>query len=496
VIDVDSLDFSVLAPIGFVALGAMAALLLDVALSRRLPGATRPSVVLALTGTAALLLAIYSAAYMFGAGIAAPFNPAHPVLQLDALSSFSIALVGLAALLCLWASITYLPALHIDHGEYYALLLLSTAGMFVLVSAVDLLALFLGLELTSIPLYALAGFDRRKLRSNESALKYFLLGAFASAVLVYGMALLYGATGHTSFEGVREGFESGGSLALAGLALVIAGLAFKIAAVPFHQWAPDVYEGAPTSVTAFLSVTVKTAAFVALLRFLVHALPDMGDRIPLLMQGLAVLTMVVGNLMAVIQTSVKRLLAWSSIAHAGYLLVGLGAATSEAFGSVLFYLFVYVFMNLGAFCVVIALAQGGREYETIDDFAGLAARRPGLAAAMTLFLLSLAGIPGTAGFMAKFHLVVAAINADAIIPVLVLVATSLVSLFYYLRLPMVMYMREPRHAFAATLSSSELAVLCVCAAAVLYFAFFSQSDPFGLGFRALELAGRATAFPS
>jgi NADH-quinone oxidoreductase subunit N len=366
--------------------------------------------------------------------------------------------------------------------------------MFVLVSAIDLMAVFLGLELTSLPIYAMVGFNRRKLHSNEAALKYFLLGAFTSAVLLYGVALLYGATGHTDFIGISQGFAGGGPLAQAGLALVIAGLAFKIAAVPFHQWAPDVYEGAPTSVTAFLAITVKTAGFVALLRFLVLALPEIGDRVSTLLQVLAALTMLVGNVMAVIQNNVKRLLAYSSIAHTGYMLVAFATGTPEAWTAVLFYLFVYVFMTLGVFSVVASLSQGGREWRSVDDFSGLASRRPALAALMTLFLLSLAGIPGTAGFMAKFYLFVAAVNADQIFLVLILVATSLVSVFYYLRLPIAMYMREPRDEPVAETSSNELVVLTVCAAALLYFGFFSQGDPFGIGVQALDVAGRAADF--
>jgi NADH-quinone oxidoreductase subunit N len=499
-------DFSVLAPLGFVAIGAMLALMLEVLMSRRVPAnetvdehrraaaSARTGIVLAMVSSAALGLAIYTAVSMFGSGLQAPFNADRPMLQLDPLSSFAIALIALGALLCVWVSVTYLPALHINHGEYYALLLLATAGMFVLVSAVDLIALYLGLELTSLPLYALAGFNRRKLRSNESALKYFLMGAFTSAVLLYGMALLYGATGHTDFVGISRGFVGGGGLALAGLALVVAGLAFKIAAVPFHQWAPDVYEGAPTSVTAFMAVTVKTAGFVVLLRFLVLALPEMGERLAVLLQVLAALTMLVGNIMAVIQTNVKRMLAYSSIGHAGYILVAFATGTPEAWTAILFYLCVYLFMTLGAFCVVIALAQGGREWEDIEDFSGLASRRPALAALMTLFLLSLAGIPGTAGFMAKFYLFVAAVNGDQIVLVFILVGTSVISLFYYLRLPVAMYMREPRDEPAAETSSSEIAVLALCAVAVLYFALFPQADPFGTGLQLLDLAGRAADF--
>jgi NADH-quinone oxidoreductase subunit N len=498
------LDFSVLAPLGFVSIGAMAVLLLDGLLSRsfvpgmsarkRLLTRSRIGTLLGMFSSLFLVLAIYTAASMFWSGVQLPFNLLRPMLQLDALSSFAIVLVGIAALLSVWLSLSYLPAAHINYGEYYALLLLSTAGMFVLVSAVDLMALFLGLELTSIPIYALVGFNRRKLRSNEAALKYFLLGAFTSAVLLYGMALLYGATGHTDFDGIRRGFAAGGALSLAGLALVIAGLAFKVAAVPFHQWAPDVYEGAPTSVTAFLSVTVKIAGFVVLLRFLVLALPELGDRVSILLQALAVLSMLVGNWMAVIQTNVKRMLAYSSIGHAGYILVGFATDTPEAWTAVLFYLVVYPFMTLGAFSVVIALAQGGREWESVDDFSGLASKRPGLAALMTLFLLSLAGIPGTAGFFAKFYLVVAAVNAEHVVLVLILLGTSLVSVFYYLKLPVAMYMREPRNEPSQEASSSEFVVLALCAAAVLYFGFFPQSDPLGSGLQALDLAGRAADF--
>ena len=498
------LDFSVLAPLGFVAMGALCVLLLEALLfrSRLLTGSdekqlartSRLGTLLGIVSSLALALAIYTAASMFLGGVQRTFSLAHPMIQLDALSTFAIVLVALGALFSVWLSLSYLPAVHINHGEYYALLLLSTAGMFVMVSAIDLMALFLGLALTSIPLYALAGFNRRKLRSNEAGLKYFLLGAFTSALLLYGVALLYGATGHTDFEGVSRGFAAGGALSLAGLALVLVGLAFKIAAVPFHQWAPDVYEGAPTSVTAFMSVAVKTAAFVVLLRFLTLAIPELGERLSFPLQVLAALTMIVGNVMAVIQTNVKRMLAYSSIAHAGYVLVGFATDTPEAWTAVLFYLFVYLFMNVGVFCVVISAAQGGREWESIDDFSGLASKRPGLAAVMTLFLLALAGLPGTAGFIAKFYLVVAAVNAGQIALVLILVATSLVSVFYYLKLPVAMYMREPRYEPKAETSSSELVILAACAAVVLYLAFFPQGDLLGRGLQPLDLAGRAADF--
>jgi NADH-quinone oxidoreductase subunit N len=224
--------------------------------------------------------------------------------------------------------------------------------MFLMVASVDMLSLFMGLELMSIPIYVLVGFDRTQLRSNESSLKYFLIGAFASSILLYGMALIYGATGHTDFAGIREAFDAESPLAMAGLALVVVGFAFKVSAVPFHQWTPDVYEGAPTSVTAFMSVTVKVSAFAILVRFLDLALPEIGDDLKAVFWVIAALTMIVGNVMAVIQTNVKRLLAYSSIAHAGYLMIGLAVATVDARAAMLLYLLIYVFTNLGAFGVV------------------------------------------------------------------------------------------------------------------------------------------------
>jgi NADH-quinone oxidoreductase subunit N len=496
--DAGALQFSVLAPIGFVAVGAMVVLMGEVLLSPSRAGGDgvaqhKLGTRLAMLATVALGLAIYAAAFSFSKGTHAAFNPGNPMIQLDALSSWSMVIVGVGSLLSVWLSITYLPALHIDHGEYYALLLLATAGMFLMVSAVDMITVFMGLELMSIPIYALAGFDRRKLRSNESGLKYFMIGAFASAILLYGMALLYGATGHTDFQGIRDGFDAASPLAMAGLALVLVGFAFKISSVPFHQWTPDVYEGAPTSVTAFMSVTVKASAFVILLRFLVLSLPESPERLTDLFWVLSALTMIVGNFMAVIQTNVKRLLAYSSIAHAGYVLVGFVAGTAEAHAAVLFYLLVYVFMNLGAFGVVVALAQGGQESERIDDFAGLAHKRPALAAVMTLFLVALAGIPGTAGFMGKFYVFSAAVKSGYVNLAILGVLTSVVSVYYYMRVPVAMYMNEARDEEPAEASTSELLVLALCALAVIYLGIFPNHDPIFGAIRALEFASTAVA---
>ncbi|MGI9591947.1 MAG: NADH-quinone oxidoreductase subunit N, partial [Myxococcota bacterium] len=411
------IHISVLGPIGFVAIGSMVVLLGEVLLSRSGSFLGREvdtrfiGSFLALVAGASLLLSLGLACQWFVSGASLAFNPSNPLIQLDGFSALITGLLALAALLSCALAYHYLDQLGINHGEYYALVLLATAGMMLMVSAVDFLAVFVGLELMSIPIYVLAGFDRRKLRSNESAMKYFLIGSFASALLLYGVALLYGATGSTSFAALRMGFDGDSALAVIGVGLVIVGFAFKISSVPFHQWTPDVYEGAPAAVTAFMSVTVKAAAVAALLRVVGLAFGPLDDALTNVVWVLAALTMVVGNLMAVIQDNVKRLLAYSSIAHAGYLLVGFVAGTPGGYAAVVFYLIAYTFMNLGAFAIVVTLAQRGRDCERIASFAGLARSRPGLAALMTLFMLSLTGIPPTVGFFAKFSLFSAAVNA-------------------------------------------------------------------------------------
>ena len=484
VIPAPVLNFSALAPIGFVAAGAMLVLLGEVLLSRRKTVLGRRATdtwigsLLAMVSIASLMLAFYVAWVAFIGGRSEVFDPGNPTFQLDRFSALITALIALAALLSCALAISYLAEVRINHGEYYALLLLATAGMMLMVSAVDFLTVFLGLELMSIPIYVLAGFDRRRLRSNESALKYFLIGSFASALLLYGMALLYGTTGSTSFAVIRHGFDPANPIALVGLGLVIVGFAFKISAAPFHQWTPDVYEGAPSAVTAFMSVTVKIAAVATLLRLVALAFGPLDQTLTQVLWGLAALTIVVGNVMAVIQDNIKRLLAYSSIAHAGYLLVGFVTGTAEGYSAVVFYLLAYVFMNLGAFAVVVALAQRGQDCERIESFAGLAQSRPGLAALMTLFMLSLAGIPGTVGFIAKFTIFAAAVNAGVIWLTLLGLLASVVSVYYYLRLPVLMYMREPSEDAAAPreVSSGEALVLGFCALAVVLLGFFPNGS--------------------
>lgn len=472
-------QFAAVAPMLCVAVGSLVVLMGEVWLTKKGVSEARIGSTLAIVSGLALALSLSAAIAAFGSDGPVVFNLGHPMLRLDTFAAFAIAILSLAALLVCALSVTYLAELQINHGEYYALILLSTAGMMFLVAATDLMMLFLGLELMSIPIYVLAGFDRRKLDSNESALKYFLVGSFASALLLYGSALLYGTTGALQYSAVREGFSPDNALAMSGLGLLIVGFAFKVSSVPFHQWTPDVYQGAPTSVTAYMAITVKVAAFMALLRLLLEAFGPVSGELTGLFWILAALTVVVGNVMAVIQDNLKRLLAYSSIAHAGYILIGFVAGGEAGHTAILFYLVVYVFMNLGAFAVIVALANRGRDCEELDDLAGLARSRPALAALLTLFVLSLAGIPGTAGFMGKFLVFSAAVQAGHVDLAVIGVLASVVSVYYYLRIPVAMYMREPSDVHLRQTSSTlEIVVLGICAAAAIFFGLFPNG---GLG---------------
>ena len=496
-----TIDLAAAAPIGFAGIGAIVVLLAEVTLSRRRTFLGRRvtdvwiGTVLALVAALFLALAIYAAAVVFAGGKSLAFQSGMAAIRLDRFSGFAIALVAVGSFLTCWLSIAYLAELRINHGEYYALVLLSTAGMMLLIAATDLLSLFLGLELMSIPIYVLAGFDRRKLTSNESAMKYFLVGSFASALLLYGSALVYGVTGSLDFAEVRAAFPPGNPIGVVGLGLLVVGFAFKVSSVPFHQWTPDVYEGAPTSVTAYMSITVKVAAFAALLRLLLGAFADVAGVLNELFWGLALATILVGNVMATIQTNLKRLLAYSSVAHAGYVLMGFAAGSPEAHTAVLFYLLAYLFMNLGAFAVLVSLATAGRDCDRLSDVAGLARTHPGLAALLTLFLLSLAGIPGTVGFVGKFLLFKAAVDANLVGLTLVAVLGSLISVYYYLRVPVAMYMSEPEpEAPRRAAATGELLVLAVCAAMVLLLGIFPSQAP-GLlsSLRPLEWARQSAA---
>lgn len=363
--------------------------------------------------------------------------------RLDALAAVLDLVLSVVAGLALLISIDYLERKGINHGEYYALLLLATAGMMWMAGATDLLVVFLGLEIFSIALYVLVAFHREEVRSLEGALKYFLLGAFASAFFLYGIALTYAATGTTRLERVAtflsQASEPSPLVFLAG-GLLLVGFGFKLALVPFHMWAPDAYQGAPTSVTAFMSVGVKAAGFGALARVLLYTFPGLQGYWVWPVAALAVLTMTLGNLAALAQGSLKRMLAYSSIAHAGYILVGV-AAGGEGLGGVLFYLMAYALMNVGAFAVVLAL-EGREDLDlTLDSVAGLGRRYPWLTAAMTIFLLSLAGVPPLAGFLGKLYVFSAAVKNGLLWLAIVGVLNAVVSAFYYLRVVLVMAFR-------------------------------------------------------
>jgi NADH-quinone oxidoreductase subunit N len=358
-------------------------------------------------------------------------------------------------------ALNYLPRTGIERGEFYVLLMFTVGGMMLMAQAADLVIVFLALEMLSIPLYVLSGFARPRLSSEESAMKYFLLGAFASGFLVYGIALVYGAAQSTNLAAVLTALQAPAAvhnpLLLAGAALILVGLSFKVAAVPFHMWTPDVYDGAPSVVTAFMSVGAKAAGFAALLRVFAEAMGGLAAQWATLAAIIAALTMILGNFAAIAQSNIKRMLAYSSIAHAGYILMALAAAGTvdvreSAVGGALFYLLAYAFTNIGTWAIVIAVERAdpqspaapgaGGEGLKIDDYAGLGARRPGLALAMALFMLSLTGLPPTIGFVGKFYVFQATLEAGYGWLALVGVLTSLISAYYYLRVVIVMYMRE------------------------------------------------------
>jgi len=356
-------------------------------------------------------------------------------------------------------------------GEFYSLILLSTSGMMFMAKGTDLMTVFLGLETLSIPIYVLVGFHRNRMSSLEGALKYFLLGAFASGFLLYGIALIYAVTGTTKIPVLATMLYDPRILAsplfLAGTGLLLVGFAFKVSLVPFHMWTPDAYEGAPTVVTAFMSAAVKAAAFAALIRVLLVALPGMQPVLWKVLWGLAVLTMTVGNLSALVQDNVKRLLAYSSIAHAGYILVGLVSGDVLGGQASLFYLLVYAFMNMGAFGVVILIAQKEGEGYDIANLAGIGFKYPALGALLTLFLLSLGGIPPTAGFVGKFYLFSAAVKNGYIWLAVIGVLNSAASIYYYLRMVVYMYMVTPDVEVAVPRPPRILFSMALCASAVV-----------------------------
>jgi NADH-quinone oxidoreductase subunit N len=371
---------------------------------------------------------------------------------IDPYAGFWKLLLYLVTGLTVLLSIGYLKAERLNYGEYYGFILLALAGMMVMVSGADLLTIYLGTELMSLSLYVMAGLKRTEPRSLEASAKYFVLGAFSSGILLYGISLLYGLSGSTRLSVIAGAIASqGGANAMLSVALVLlaVGFGFKLAVVPFHMWTPDVYQGAPTSVTVFMAVASKAASFGAFLRVFVEGLGGLGADWSQLFVIICVVTLVLGNLVAIVQTNIKRMLAYSSIAHAGYALIGVvvagqqgGTAGNTGLASVLLYIAIYAFMTLGAFALVGMLRKSGHESDNLEDFAGLAKREPLAAFFMLVFLVSLAGIPPTAGFIAKFYVFMAAVKAGLAWLAVIAVIFAAVSAFYYLRIVMVMYMRD------------------------------------------------------
>ena len=428
------------------------------------------------------------------AGLAALWvNDAAPegLAQMVALDPFryaASAVVLLAAGGTILLSLGYLERERLWAPEYYPLVLLATAGMLFLAGAEDLIVLFLGLEVMSVAVYVLAGYNRTNPFSSEAALKYFLIGAFASGFLLYGIALVYGATGTTNLAlaGAQLAGRSPPLMAALGLGLLLIGLGFKISAVPFHMWAPDVYDGSPTPVTGFMATGVKIAAFAALVRVLMETFPGAIHVWQPIVAGLAIASMVVGNLVALAQRSLKRMLAYSSIAHAGYLLVAVWPGSPTGAGAVLLYLLAYGLTTLASFGFLAVLGRGGERDVTYDDIAGLAATRPGIAFGLGVCMLSLLGFPGTFGFIGKWYIISAVVaEGHAMLPV-ILVLTSVVSAGYYLPVIMAMYMKPAPDAerFAGVrLSTAAAGVVALSVAAVLLLGFWPGP--------VLDLAGRS-----
>jgi NADH-quinone oxidoreductase subunit N len=426
-----------LLPAAQVLLTALVVLLRDLFIDER-----EPKGILALLSLVGLGLALGEALLLWGASESA-FSES---IVLDSFAIFFTMIFLMAAALTILSSIHYVRQTGIHEGEFYALVLFATVGMILMAAANDLIVFFLGLETMSVAVYVLTGMWRADSRSSEAAMKYFLMGAFATGFLLYGIALIYGATGSTNLNRIAAYFLDQSSdwplYLVGGGFLLLVGFAFKVGAVPFHFWVPDVYEGAPTPVTGFMSVAVKAAAFAAWVRILMHKLsPLEGDWVfPLWI--IAIGTMTLGNLLAISQTSVKRMLAYSSIAHAGYLLIAVVAGEEWGGLPLVFYILAYACMTIGAFAVLTWLAESDNPRETYHDFAGLGFKRPFIALAMSLFMLSLAGFPPLAGFVGKFYVFRAAVLSGHVDLAIIGVLNSLLSVVYYLRVIVAMYMEE------------------------------------------------------
>jgi NADH-quinone oxidoreductase subunit N len=443
---------------------ACAVLLLDLVLRRR------QELLLGLFSLAGVILALLTCIPLAGQTV----TTFSGMYALDSFSLFFKVLFLLVTALTVLISPRYLLIEDIPAGEYYALVLFSAIGMMIMAAGMDLLAIYIGLELMSLSIYALAGFVRRNPKSVEAALKYFLMGSFSSGILLYGLALLYGLTGTTQLAAMAERLATIGAnpVGILAVVLLVGGFGFKIAAVPFHMWAPDVYEGAPHSVVGFISVGSKAAAFAGLMRIFLGALAPTRDQWEPMLWALAILSMLIGSVVAIAQSNIKRMLAYSSIASAGYMLIGIITGTEIGLASVLVYAMAYVFMNVGAFALVVLLCRRGERGDSIEEFTGLARISPVASASLVIFFLSLTGIPPTAGFVGKFYLFASAIQAGYIGLAVVGVLSSAISLYYYFRVVMGMYMQEPPKERGLSPTPGLAAALFLMVAGTLVFGLF------------------------
>ncbi len=466
-----------------------------------------PEVILAVVAMALLMLGVFrgdgstrtvswlAVAAMAVAGFFVITGPSDGVVTfsgmfvVDRFAVFMKVLVLIGSALALVMSFGYLRDEGMERFEFPVLLVLATLGMLMMVSANDLMALYLGLELQSLALYVVAAFKRESLRSTEAGLKYFVLGALSSGMLLYGCSLIYGITGATDFAALSAALSGGGEVPIGlviGLVFLVSGLAFKVSAVPFHMWTPDVYEGAPTPVTAFFAVAPKIAAVALFLRVMMSPFGGLVSQWQQIIVVVSIASMVLGAFAAIRQDNIKRLMAYSSIGHVGYALVGLAAGTAEGMRGTILYMTIYLVMNVGTFAVILNMKRAGAMVEGIHDLAGLARSRPLMALAMGIFMFSLAGIPPLAGFFAKLYVFLAAVNAELYALAVIGVLASVVGAFYYLRIIRIMYFDAPSEVFDAPVASEMRVILA--AAAVFTLFFFAYPAPFLAGAEAAALA--------
>ncbi|MDQ6969128.1 MAG: NADH-quinone oxidoreductase subunit N [Mariprofundus sp.] len=458
-----------LLPEMIVAILAMALLLLDLFISKENKVWTAYLAIMTIVAAAIATIQLYPAGSI---------EAFYGFFVFDPFAAFCKLLVFAATAIAMILSLQYMKdENHI--GEYYVLMLFAMLGMMLMISATNFIILYLGMELMALCVYVLVGYQRDVLRSNEAALKYFILGALSSGMLLYGITFLYGVTGSFDFSEIGAALTAADSSShaavLLGLVFVIAGLGFKVSMAPFHMWTPDAYEGAPTPITAFMSVAPKVAGFAVFMRVLIDALPALQEEYTMILIGMAVLTMAIGNLAAIAQRNIKRMLAYSTVGHVGFVMLGLIAANADGYAGILVYLSIYLIMTLGVFAIIILMRREGIQGELLDDFAGLSKVRPGYALAMAIFLFSLGGIPFLAGFWAKYAVFIAAIEAGHLYLVLYALLFSAVGAFYYIRVVKYIYFDEARVSFVFT--ESKLMQVTVVLTALATVALGIYPDP-------------------